>query len=121
MPPLEPRTKIPAVRALFLILLLSLLPLPFAMASAQAHHVPVVAQHVANAGHDSRCAGHTSTCLELDCSTCHAHGAAVLMADGLTPWPALHTAPTRTAERGHAPPWHARPYRPQWPALSAQG
>ncbi|MDO9436950.1 DUF2946 family protein [Hydrogenophaga sp.] len=120
------------MRALLLILLLTLWSPLFAMAgtvpdaaagrvaNAQPHHAPTAAQHATNAGHDSRCAGHTSTCLELDCGTCHAHGAA-MVPSALTPqWPALGTAPASAAEQGHAPPWHARPYRPQWAALPAR-
>lgn len=115
----------PAVRALLLMFLLTLLLPQFALTAtlpdgaARTHATS--AQHDASARHDTRCSGHASTCLELDCGSCHAHGAAMPLTAGVPQWLALSAAPTGAAERRHAPPWHERPYRPQWAALSAQG
>ncbi|WP_137919194.1 hypothetical protein [Hydrogenophaga sp. 2FB] len=114
------------MRALFLTFLLTFLLLPqFALTAtlpdgaAGAH--ATLSSHDAGARHDTRCNGHTSTCLELDCSTCHAHGAAMAPTASVPQWLALGTAPITATERRHTPPWHERPYRPQWTALSEQG
>lgn len=115
----------PAVRALFLMFLLALFLPPFAFTAtphdgaARTHATS--AQHDAGAHHDIRCNGHTATCLQFDCGSCHAHGAAMPLSAGAPQWLALGTMPTAVATRHHAPPWHERPYRPQWAALSEQG
>lgn len=116
----------PALRALFLLCLLCLLSPQFAMAGAlPVGTADMIAsaqpQHAANSGHDTRCAGHTSICVELDCSTCHSHGAAMVPSGAVPQWLAPNTAPASATQHSHASPWHERPYRPKWAALSQQG
>ncbi|QHE87689.1 hypothetical protein [Hydrogenophaga sp. BPS33] len=123
----------PTARALLLLMLLlglsGLLAPPFAMAAVAPHGAPqastVAAPHGAGARDASHlgnhCNGYAKVCVETDCSTCHAHGAAMALGGTLPPWRLQGSAPRSAAEHARTPPWRERPDRPQWAAPSDRG
>lgn len=113
------------VRALLLLMLLlglsGLLAPPFAMATVAPLGAPKASTAAEPCGMGSPCHGCATLCVETDCNTCHAHGAAMALGDTPPPRRPQASTPGHTAERRHTAPWRERPDRPQWAAPSDRG
>ena len=116
------------MRAFLLLLLLTLLPLQFSAATVvecYGHVAELQAQHRPSAdvsavtGMDELAADGMG--FDLDCGICHANCvAAVMVTAALTVDPAGINRVEHFAD-GLLPPWHKRPYRPQWSTAKGLG
>ena len=116
------------MRAFLLLLLLTLLPLQFSAATVvecYGHVAELQAQPRPSAdvsavtGMDELAADGMG--FDLDCGTCHANCvAAVMVTAALTVDPASIERVEHFAD-GLLPPWHKRPYRPQWSTAKGLG
>jgi hypothetical protein len=112
------------MRALLVMLMLTLLPLQFSVAAAGTCCEHVAATPEAHANHHQP--GHPSVIdaadalvpgdvgFDLDCGTCHANCSAAILVPTV---PVMARADTVRIERITAhnmPAWPARPYRPKW-------
>ena len=119
------------MRAFLVLLMITLLPLQFSAAAVVAccghaatmqgpqatHHQP--GQWQAVEGVEDAAAGDST--LDLECGTCHANCAAAV---SVTTAPAADPAGMERVEHlveRFLPPWHERPYRPQWSAPQGSG
>jgi len=108
------------MRAFLVLLMLTLLPLQFAAASAAecCGHVETASKGSHNPADDS---AHSAFGLDDHCGVCHAHGAALLM-----PMAQTMVEPAGAEQGEHRvqpilPPWPARPDRPKWFAPHGSG
>jgi hypothetical protein len=120
------------MRAFLVLLMLTFLPLQFSAAAAVeaycghvqstqttqvTHHQPGHGQAVE--GLAEGIAGERG--FDLDCGTCHANCAAAV---SVTAAPVADPAGMERVEHlveRFLPPWHERPYRPQWSAPRVSG
>ena len=112
------------MRAFLAVLLFALLPLQFSAAVAEAccghvqampasqamHHQP--AHGLALASVDDPVSGSSS--FDLDCGTCHTNCAAAVFGSSTTLADPAGIERVEHLAENFMPPWHARPYRPQW-------
>lgn len=131
--------KIPAMRVFLVLLMLTLLPWPFSVAAAvdccdhivvtqrpsAQHHQP--AQMAADS--EMEALATNSLGLDLDGGTCHANcgcNSNCNCAANLATASETMIALTGIDQTEHQverilPPWHERPYRPQWSAPRTRG
>lgn len=122
------------MRIFLLLLLFTLLPLQSPAAGTKAccghtqvadglqnkHHQPVHGLAIAVAASSDDGAVFSSS-FDLDCGTCHANCAAAVFTNSASFADPSGIEHFEHHEATHVPPWHARPYRPQWPTPIRSG
>ena len=119
------------MRVFLVMLMLSLLPLQFSAAAADAccspsapvrelqasHHLTAHASPVA--AKDDVAAN--TAAFDLDCGMCHANCAAACTGSFTPLFESAGSEQVRHLEERHDTLWHGRPYRPQWPTPNGSG
>jgi hypothetical protein len=113
------------MRTLLVLLMLTLLPLQFSAAAVVAccgHVEAAQATHHRTAhGWGADDAVTDGSSFDLDCGTCHSNCAAALSTTTATQAEPAGIEPAAQLAESLLPPWHARPYRPQWLAPKGSG
>ncbi|WP_291215923.1 hypothetical protein [Hydrogenophaga sp.] len=116
------------MRAFLVLLMLTLLPLQFSAAAVVAccGHVeavqgPKATHHRTDHGVVDGDSVTDSGSFDLDCGTCHSNCAAALTTTTATQAEPVGIEPAAQLAERLLPPWHARPYRPQWLAPNGSG
>lgn len=116
------------MRALLLLLMLTLLPLQFSAAAVVACGGHVKAAQGPQATHHRTVRGvgveeavTEGSSIDLECGTCHSNCAAALTTTTATQAEPAGIEPAAQLAESLMRPWHARPYRPQWFAPNGSG